>query len=292
MTAQGAIGLGLLGLGILGLASMGSAAAVQAMPRDAADVAVNVASEVPGLRGVSWDGRAGAYVAHVSGRVRGRRLWSFRPRVLLSTEPVAKPLVLLNGGAVLSCPYQVFLRGGLEQLDNGLSSASGLLQVPAEGGWVLFFRRDPTLALERLARSRGLSFRLRDKQADTVTYIGQSAYGQAPPPMAQAPAAQVLQMAGRAQPGSWTRRNVLQQGARSSWERRVAGTATEADFAVLRAARPGIASGRSGYISPAWTGAPWQPGPSVPPGPGTFDIAAFSERVADQLEAQWEAEGR
>ncbi len=69
--------------------------------------------------------------------------------------------------------------------------------------------------------------------------------------------AQVLRSAGLAQPGSWTERNVLQAGARDSWSRRVAGNASEADFAVLRAARPGIASSASGYINPAWTKARW-----------------------------------
>jgi hypothetical protein len=69
--------------------------------------------------------------------------------------------------------------------------------------------------------------------------------------------ADVLRSAGLAQPGSWTERNVLASGAKNSWERRVAGTETEADYAVLRAARPGIASSASGYISPAWTKAPW-----------------------------------
>lgn len=67
----------------------------------------------------------------------------------------------------------------------------------------------------------------------------------------------VLRSAGLAQPGSWTRRNTLAAGALKSWERRVNGTETEADYAVLKAARPGIASSASGHISPAWTKSPW-----------------------------------
>lgn len=69
--------------------------------------------------------------------------------------------------------------------------------------------------------------------------------------------ADVLRSAGLAQPGSWTERNVLAAGAKDAWSRRVAGNETEADYAVLRAARPGIASSASGPISPAWTKAPW-----------------------------------
>lgn len=90
--------------------------------------------------------------------------------------------------------------------------------------------------------------------------------------------AQVLQSAGLAQPGSWTQRNVLQAGARDSWSRRVAGNATEADFAVLRAARPGIASSASGYISPAWTKARW-------PGDGGSSSAgpSIEDAVADEM---------
>jgi hypothetical protein len=101
-----------------------------------------------------------------------------------------------------------------------------------------------------------------------------------PPPAAAASGASVLKSAGLAPAGSWTRRNVLQAGAQSAYARRLAGTATEADFAVLRAARPGIASGQSGYISPAWTGAPWQPA-GVPPGPRG---GIFSEHLTEDSE--------
>lgn len=113
-------------------------------------------------------------------------------------------------------------------------------------------------------------------------------YGAVPPPPAAAASGQsVLQSAALAAPGSWTRRNVLQQGAQSAYARRLAGTATEADFAVLGAARPGIASGVSGPISGAWSGNPWQPGPGVPPGPrsGLFSATAdeFDEDTADAI---------
>lgn len=93
---------------------------------------------------------------------------------------------------------------------------------------------------------------------------GNEGYGAVPPaPAAAAPASSVLKSAALAAPGSWTRRNVLQAGAQSAYQRRLAGTATEADFAVLRAARPGITSGQSGPISPAWSGSPWQPEPAI-----------------------------
>ena len=88
-----------------------------------------------------------------------------------------------------------------------------------------------------------------------------------PPPAAAASGASVLKSAALASPGSWTQRNVLQAGAQSAYARRLAGTATNADFAVLGAARPGIASGQSGPISAAWSGSPWQYGPGIPPGP-------------------------
>lgn len=80
-----------------------------------------------------------------------------------------------------------------------------------------------------------------------------------PPPASMASGASVLQSAALATPGSWTQRNVLQAGAQSAYARRLAGTASEADFAVLRAARPGIASSQSGPISPGWSKSPWQP---------------------------------
>lgn len=90
--------------------------------------------------------------------------------------------------------------------------------------------------------------------------------------------AQVLRSAGLAQPGSWTERNVLQAGARDAWSRRIAGNASEADFAVLRAARPGIASSSSGYISPAWTRGRW-------PGDGgtSSEGSSLEDTVADDM---------
>lgn len=125
------------------------------------------------------------------------------------------------------------------------------------------------------------------KASNTEGYEG---YGVLPPPpAAMASGASVLQSAALAAPGSWTRRNVLQSGAQSAYARRLAGTATEADFAVLRAARPGIASGQSGYISPAWSGSPWQPGPGVGPGPrgGLFseylDVEGASEDIGETI---------
>lgn len=84
---------------------------------------------------------------------------------------------------------------------------------------------------------------------------------------------QILQSAGLAQPGSWTERNVLQAGARDAWSRRVSGNASEADYAILRAARPGITSSASGPISPAWTKAPW-PGSA---GMSTAESESFTE---------------
>lgn len=99
-----------------------------------------------------------------------------------------------------------------------------------------------------------------------------------PPPAAAASGASVLQSAALASPGSWTQRNVLQAGAQSAWQRRLSGKATNADYAVLAAARPGIASGVSGPISGAWSGSPWQYGPGTPPGPrGDEDIDDLDE---------------
>jgi hypothetical protein len=83
-------------------------------------------------------------------------------------------------------------------------------------------------------------------------------FGELPPP-AVPTSTSVLQSAALAQPGSWTQRNVLQAGAQTAWQRRLAGTADEADWAVLRAARPGIASSRSGPISAGWSRSPWTP---------------------------------
>ncbi len=103
-------------------------------------------------------------------------------------------------------------------------------------------------------------------------------FGALPPP-ATPPATSVLKSAGLAG-GGWTGRNILQAGAADSYARRLAGTATEADFAVIRAARPGIASGQAGYISPAWTGAPW-PGPGGDG--GGIDIDSFSDDIGDQV---------
>lgn len=85
---------------------------------------------------------------------------------------------------------------------------------------------------------------------------------------------QTLSSAALAQPGSWTRRNVLASGAKDAWSRRVAGTETEADYAVLRAARPGIASSASGPISPAWSRSPW---------PGEPEEGIDSDGIADAV---------
>jgi hypothetical protein len=107
-----------------------------------------------------------------------------------------------------------------------------------------------------------------------------------PPPAAMASGASVLRSAGLASPGSWTRRNVLAAGAQSAYARRLSGTATEADFAVLRAARPGIASGVSGPISGAWTGNPWQPSGIWSRISGEIsedDFDAIGEEVAESL---------
>lgn len=111
-------------------------------------------------------------------------------------------------------------------------------------------------------------------------------FGGAPPmPMAQAPAAGVLRSAALSAPGSWTRRGVLQRGAASSMQRRMAGTASEADFAVLRAARPGIASRRSGPISRSWGGSPWQGGSEggVRQAEGVLDLESIGDQVASSL---------
>ena len=107
----------------------------------------------------------------------------------------------------------------------------------------------------------------------------------------------VLKSAALAAPGSWTRRNVLQAGAQSAYARRLAGTATEADFAVLRAARPGIASGLSGPISGAWSGSPWQPGPGVGPGPRSGLFSEFIEddsldQIGDAVAEEFGASGK
>lgn len=105
-----------------------------------------------------------------------------------------------------------------------------------------------------------------------------------PPPASMAPGASVLKSTALAAPGSWTRRNMLQAGTQSAYAHRLAGTATEADFAVLRAARPGIASGLSGPISPAWSGSPWQPGPGVGPGPrGGLFIQYLEDDSLDEI---------
>ena len=107
-----------------------------------------------------------------------------------------------------------------------------------------------------------------------------------PPPAAMASGSSVLRSAGLASPGSWTRRNVLAAGAQSAHARRLAGTATEADFAVLRAARPGIASGVSGPISGSWTGSPWQPSGIWSRISGEIsedDFDAIGEEVAESL---------
>jgi len=89
----------------------------------------------------------------------------------------------------------------------------------------------------------------------------------------------VLRSAGLAQPGSWTERNVLAAGAKDAWSRRVAGNESEADYAVLRAARPGIASSRSGPISAAWTRAPW-PGNG---GAGSDELTDASDAVLAEM---------
>lgn len=88
--------------------------------------------------------------------------------------------------------------------------------------------------------------------------------------------AQTLQSAALAQPGSWTQRNVLQAGARDAWSRRISGSATEADYAVLRAARPGIASSESGYIGPAWSKSPW-------PGTGGMSTAGDDDALENAV---------
>lgn len=118
-----------------------------------------------------------------------------------------------------------------------------------------------------------------------------------PPPASMAPGASVLKSAALAAPGSWTRRNALQAGAQSAYARRLAGTATEADFAVLRAARPGIASGQSGPISAAWSGSPWQPGPGVGPGPRGGLFKEFLEddnldQIGDAVAEEFGASGK
>ena len=107
-----------------------------------------------------------------------------------------------------------------------------------------------------------------------------------PPPMASAPAASVLRSAALASPGSWTQRNTLAQGAQSSWQRRIAGNASNADFAVLRAARPGIASSRSGPIGAGWSGSPWPGEPEV----GTeFDDESMFDDIADAIAEEFGA---
>ena len=116
-------------------------------------------------------------------------------------------------------------------------------------------------------------------------------YGAVPPaPASMAPSANVLRSASLATPGSWTQRNILQAGAQSAYARRLSGNATEADFAVLRAARPGIASSRSGPISSAWSGSPWNTGAIQGPSGGLFSefleddaIDNIGEEVADQF---------
>lgn len=106
-----------------------------------------------------------------------------------------------------------------------------------------------------------------------------SAFGGVPVPGVPASAATVLRAAGGAQPGSWTQRNVLQAGAADSMARRMAGNATEADFAVLGAARSGIASGASGPVSAAWSGAPWRPDAAYPDSK-PLDVDAIGDAVA------------
>jgi hypothetical protein len=116
----------------------------------------------------------------------------------------------------------------------------------------------------------------------------EEAFGAVPPPAAAAPAASVLKSAALAGPGSWTRRNVLAEGAQSSWQRRLAGTATNADFAVLRAARPGIASSLSGPISPGWSGSPWPGEPEMDEGGSVLD--SIGDAVADLFGATSKAD--
>lgn len=123
--------------------------------------------------------------------------------------------------------------------------------------------------------SLGLAILAQEQQKDPPVFEG---YGALPPP-ATPSATSVLQSAGLAG-GGWTGRNILAAGSADSYARRLAGTASEADFAVIRAARPGIASGQAGYISPAWTGAPW-PGPGG--GGGGLDVESFSDDIGDQV---------
>lgn len=98
-------------------------------------------------------------------------------------------------------------------------------------------------------------------------------YGSVPGPVTGEGA---LRSAALATPGSWTQRNVLQSAAQGSWQRRISGNATEADFAVLRAARPGISSSRSGPIPAAWSHSPWI-------GEGNDDGEALSDAVVDEM---------
>jgi len=133
-----------------------------------------------------------------------------------------------------------------------------------------------------LALGLGFLYILNQEKAAPEQY-GNDHFGVLPPPPASmASGANVLKSAALAAPGSWTRRNVLQAGAASAYQRRIAGTATEADFAVLGAARSGIASGQSGPISGAWSGSPWQPGPGVGPGPRGDEFDEESD-IADSI---------
>lgn len=103
-------------------------------------------------------------------------------------------------------------------------------------------------------------------------------YGSIPTPGATPSASSTLRSAALAPAGSWTRRNTLQAGAAASMQRRLSGTASEADFAVLRAARPGIASSRSGPISGAWSGAPWSAD-----GGAAMDTDSIADKVVAQM---------
>lgn len=69
--------------------------------------------------------------------------------------------------------------------------------------------------------------------------------------------AQAFQSAIRAQQGSPTQINALNQGANLALSRRMAGEDIgEAGFAMIRASRPGYVGGTAGAISSAW-GNPW-----------------------------------
>lgn len=131
-------------------------------------------------------------------------------------------------------------------------------------------------------RARALLVDSEDLFGALSVFQDEELYGAAPPSSTPS-ASSVLKSAALASPGSWTRRNVLQAGAADAYSRRLSGTATEADFAVLRAARPGIASGQSGPISGAWSGSPWQPGGTGGTGVSEGVLDDISDSVIEEL---------